>query len=232
MIEILKNFLKRILYFLNWDKWMNLSWSQEGEDLILNRIFGSKKNGFYIDVGSHHPKRFSNTYFFYKRGWSGINIDAMPGSKIIFDKTRPRDINIELGVGKKKDQLTYYIFNEPALNGFSKDLSKIRDDDDNNNYKIISEIDVKVMPLGDILEKYLINDICIDFLSVDVEGLDFEVLKSNNWLKYKPNIILIEALESNLHEIYKSELLIYMDELEYILFAKTVNTCIFKRKKL
>ena len=86
--------------------------------------------------------------------------------------------------------------------------------------------------VSDILEKYLTNDICSDFLSVDVEGLDFEVLKSNNWLKYKPNIILIEALESNLHEIYKSELLNYMDELEYILFAKTVNTCIFKRKKI
>ena len=56
------------------------SFSQEGEDLVLARIFEGKKNGFYVDIGAHHPTRFSNTHYFYRRGWSGINIDAMPGS--------------------------------------------------------------------------------------------------------------------------------------------------------
>jgi hypothetical protein len=54
------------------------SYSQEGEDMILNRIFEFRNSGFYIDVGAHHPMRFSNTYFFYRKGWRGINIDAMP----------------------------------------------------------------------------------------------------------------------------------------------------------
>ena len=68
------------------------SYSQEGEDMILRRLFEKQKTGFYVDVGAHHPKRFSNTFFFYKKGWSGINIDAMPNSMRLFDKIRPRDI--------------------------------------------------------------------------------------------------------------------------------------------
>ncbi|MFA7355121.1 MAG: SAM-dependent methyltransferase, partial [Sulfurimonadaceae bacterium] len=71
------------------------SYSQEGEDMILRRLFEQQPNGFYVDVGAHHPKRFSNTYFFYKKGWRGINIDAMPNSMELFNKIRPRDINIE-----------------------------------------------------------------------------------------------------------------------------------------
>lgn len=73
-------------------------YSQEGEDLLLSRILGDKKDGFYVDVGAHHPFRFSNTYLLYKQGWRGINIDAMPGSMKLFNRFRPRDINIECGV--------------------------------------------------------------------------------------------------------------------------------------
>ncbi|HIB94217.1 MAG TPA: SAM-dependent methyltransferase, partial [Candidatus Lambdaproteobacteria bacterium] len=100
--------------------------SQEGEDVILRRIFEDQKNGFYIDIGAHHPKRFSNTYYFYDRGWEGINIDATPGSMKIFQKFRPRDINLEIAISEKEQQLTYFMFNEPALNSFSKSLSDKR----------------------------------------------------------------------------------------------------------
>ena len=72
--------------------------SQNGEDLILNRLLENKSNGFFVDVGAHHPVRFSNTYLSYLNGWNGINIDAMPNSMMIFDKIRPRDINIEVGL--------------------------------------------------------------------------------------------------------------------------------------
>ena len=98
------------------------SYSQEGEDMILRRLFENQTKGFYVDVGAHHPIRFSNTYFFYKKGWRGINIDAMPGSMKLFNKIRPRDINIEKAISDKKEVLTYYVFNDPALNGFSKKL--------------------------------------------------------------------------------------------------------------
>src|SRR5574341_354761 len=85
------------------DTYAMKSYSQEGKDMILRRIFGNVENGFYVDVGAYHPKRFSNTFYFYKKGWSGINIDAMPGSMKFFTKMRSRDINYRsCGIERKK----------------------------------------------------------------------------------------------------------------------------------
>ena len=173
----------------------NICYSQNGEDLILNRFLDNKKEGFFVDVGAHHPIRFSNTYLFYKKGWTGINIDAMPGSMTQFNKIRPKDINIEIGVGLKNDQLTFYQFNESALNTFSKKeaLSKNKD-----GYEIIKSNLVQVESLENLLDKYMPKNTKIDFLNIDVEGKDEEVLISNNWEKYNPNYILVEILRENL----------------------------------
>ena len=105
-----QEFIKTNNSFFNWDTWINLSYSQECEDLVLKRIF-ENKIGFYVVVGAHHPKLFSNTYLFYKKGWKGINIDALPESMKLFNKMRPRDINIEIGVIEVEDELNYYVFN-------------------------------------------------------------------------------------------------------------------------
>ena len=201
------------------------SYSQEGEDIILRRLFGKQDTGFYVDVGAHHPKRFSNTYFFYKMGWRGINIDAMPGSMKSFKKIRPRDINLEKAIADKKQVLTYYIFNEPALNGFSKELSEERDG--KGNYFIKFTKDIETTTLNEILDNYLPKNQEIDFLSIDVEGLDFVVLKSINLEKYKPKIILIEILGSSLSEINNNEISKYLINYGYSIYAKTINTVIF-----
>jgi hypothetical protein len=108
-----------------------LAFSQEGEDLILESIFqnkfnGFKTNGFYIDIGAHHPQRFSNTYYFYLKGWKGINIDALPEGMRKFQDLRPRDINLEIPIAEKNQVLTYYEFEEPAFNGFHPLISQER----------------------------------------------------------------------------------------------------------
>lgn len=93
------NILNRIKNFLFWDPWISHFYSQEGEDMVLRKIFKNQKKGFYVDIGAHHPKRFSNTHLLYKKGWKGINIDVTPGSIKLFNQLRPRDTNLELGVG-------------------------------------------------------------------------------------------------------------------------------------
>lgn len=201
------------------------SYSQEGEDMILRRLFERQKTGFYVDVGAHHPKRFSNTYFFYKKGWKGINIDAMPNSMKLFNKLRPRDINIEKPISDKKQTLTYYAFNEPALNGFSKKLSEERDGKE--NYFIEFTKDIETSTLEEILDHNLPHNHQIDFLSIDVEGLDFMVLKSNSFEKYKPKVILIEILNSSLSDIEDSEIAIFLKQVKYSIYAKAMNTVIF-----
>lgn len=224
----IKCILRRILYAFRWDPWQQSSWSQEGEDQILRRIFEGKSIGFYVDVGAHHPKRFSNTYFFYKLGWSGINIDAMPDSMREFKKNRPRDINIEIGVGSNIGEMNYYIFNEPALNSFSRLISEERNVG-NNPYKIIDKKIVKVESLENILNLYLPKNQKIDFLSIDVEGMDLEILKSNNWEKYRPEYVLVEILGSSLHEIEHRNISRFLIEHGYSIYAKCVNTVFFKR---
>jgi len=233
--KIIKNLIpqkyhKQISDFINlyFDGFSLKSYSQEGEDLILRRIFETQQKGFYVDVGAHHPMRFSNTYFFYKQGWQGINIDAMPGSMKLFDRIRPRDINLERAVSNQKTVLTYYIFNEPALNGFSEKISIQRDG--LREYKITSTKKIHTYTLKEILDEYLPKSQPIDFLSIDVEGLDFEVLKSNNWDQYAPKVVLVESLKLDLEKMMHNEVYKFLNERGYILYAKTVNTLIFKLK--
>lgn len=203
------------------------SYSQEGEDMILRRLFEKQKTGFYVDVGAHHPKRFSNTFFFYKKGWRGINIDAMPNSMSLFNKIRPRDINLEIPISDKKQKLKYYMFNETALNCFSKELAEKRNG--KYDYKIISEKEMETSTLEEILEKHLPYDQEIDFMSIDVEGLDLQVLKSNNWRLFRPKFVLMEVIDSSINEIADSKEYKYLAEFGYETFAKTVNTVIFQR---
>ncbi len=205
-----------------------VSYAQEGEDILLKRIFEYRNinnGGFYVDVGAHHPQRFSNTYFFYKRGWKGINIDATPFSMKLFNELRESDINLEFAVSDKQETLTYYMFNEPALNSFDKELSLKRNLLE--HYSILGTKNINTITLENILDKYLPKNQDIDFLSIDVEGFDFQVLKSNNWEKYKPKVVLIEVLAKDIENMLNSEVYIYMKKLNYIYYAKSVHTHFF-----
>lgn len=205
----------------------NTYYSQEGEDIILQRFLNYKRSGFYVDIGAHHPTRFSNTFLFYSLGWKGMNIDAMPGSMNLFNELRPRDINLEIPVSGKHQIRTYYVFNEPALNTLSKEEAE--KNDGLRKYKIVKTIELETLPLSQILDKYLPGNTEIDFLSIDVEGIDLEVLRSNNWDKYNPNFILIESLGNTLEDTSKSEIYLYLNELNYHFVAKTQNTMFFKK---
>lgn len=212
--------------YSNTGDYSTLSYSQEGEDLVLSRIFEQKKDGFYVDVGAHHPKRFSNTYLFYKMGWQGINIDANPGSMEEFDKIRPRDLNLERAISDKNEKVRFYIFNEPALNTFSHEEANKK----NGlwQYRVIDEIEIQTFRLSELLQEYINSDQRIDFLNIDVEGYDFKVLKSIDWAIHKPSVILIESLNLNLEEIGRSEICQFLKSKSYRLLAKTFNTLIFK----
>jgi len=205
------------------------SYSQEGEDMILRQIFEKRPIGFYVDVGAHHPKRFSNTYFFYKRGWSGINIDATPLRMKLFQQHRKRDINLEIPIASKDQVLNFFSFNEPALNSFCAELSWERDGQ--NGYFIEEEILLQTQKLSTVLNNHLLNGTKIDFLNIDVEGFDLDILHSNNWTKYKPSIILIEILGGNLAKIEHNEIAAFLKAKGYSFFAKTVNTFIFALNK-
>jgi FkbM family methyltransferase len=202
----------------------NKSYSQEGEDMVLQRIFGDRPGGFYVDIGAYHPIRYSNTYFFYKKGWRGINIDPNPNTHGLFEKTRPDDTNILTAIFPNREERTYFMFRETAYN--TLDSEKARE------YKahteLLSEIQVDCIPLSIILQRNVPENQKIDFFSIDVEGLDFEVLKSNDWEKFRPEIIIVEQFGIFLNDIKSSEIAIYLDNLGYLPIAKTVNSVFYK----
>jgi FkbM family methyltransferase len=206
------------------------SYSQEGEDRVLAalllKIRGGTdiSDGFYVDVGAHHPFRYSNTCFFYKRGWRGINIDAMPGSMAEFRKQRPRDINVESGIGKQVGTSKFYVFNVPALNTFDEALARARC---NDVWRVTQTLDVPIAPLSEILKQHLPKERTIDFLTVDVEGFDLNVLQSNDWKHYRPSVVLVETLGRSLDDLALDPVAGYMRSLGYVAYSKTVNTTFF-----
>lgn len=202
-----------------------LSYAQEGEDLVLARAFDGQTHGFYVDIGAHHPRRFSNTYLFYRAGWSGINIDAMPGSMKPFRRARRRDINLELAVGEESPPKTFFVFNDPALNTFDPEQARSYQ---GHNYKIVAQYRISTRPLSVILREHLPIGRNIDFLSVDVEGLDLEVLRSNDWTRYRPRYVLTETLHVDLAALSGGAVYEFLCAQGYRLFAKTPNTAFFK----
>lgn len=209
-----------------YDSFARRSWSQEGEDILLSRLFEGKEQGFYVDVGAHHPRRFSNTQYFYRRGWRGINIEPNPEAAKAFRIERPGDINLQTAISDMPGKLTYYVFDEPALNTFDAVLAQSRLKE--TSYRLLRETEIPVVRLDALLDLHLPAGTSIDFMSIDVEGLDLQVLHSNNWVKYRPQCVLVEALGSaNLMEVMSGELHQLMEAHQYALFAKTYNTLFY-----
>ena len=227
MINLLEKFFIRlkIIFSSILEPYSNLYWSQEGEDILIKRIFANKKNGFYVDVGAHHSSRFSNTYKLYKENfWNGVNIDPSLSSYLDLKKKRKRDININVGISDKKEILKFYSFNEEALNTFSlkkKNQLKL-------NYKLKKTERIHCKTLSDVLHGCLKKKIKIDLLTIDAEGYDLKVLKSNNWNKYLPDYIIVEISSSTLDEIMKDSITKFLNKRRYRIYSKLHKSVIFK----
>lgn len=202
-------------------------YSQEGEDLVAARLLENVSDGFYVDVGAHHPIHHSNTYLFYRRGWRGINIDATPGSMAEFRRLRPRDINLERLIASDTSPRQFYVFNEPELNTASSDLARERSQE-NSGYRVSTELQLTPCSLASVLDEFLPSGRAIDLMSVDVEGLDLDVLRSNDWERYRPRLLLVELLGTPLSKIESHEISRFLRDRQYRPIAKLYNTVIFE----
>ena len=193
------------IYFKNKFFIKKKTYSMDGEDLFIDNFF-KNKTGLYVDVGAYHPLELNNTYLLHKRNWKGINIDISSLSIDYFNFLRPDDININLGVANKNSLKTlYYQKNKSPLNTLRLSHAK----------KIFSnkfkKKKIKVKTLTNILDKTKYKRKEIDFLNIDTEGNDLDVLKGLDFKKYKPKLICVELIDHfkpnqkkiKKHEIYK-----------------------------
>jgi FkbM family methyltransferase len=167
------------------------SYSQAGEDLWLERAIGNKTNGFYIDIGAYDPHHLSNTKHFYKKGWSGINVEPNKLCHANFVRERPRDLNLNVGIDMNRGNLTFYVMDSAPLSTFSKEKAE---ENEKLGYKIISKDSVEVITLTDLFEKH-VGDKLVDFVSIDAEGLDVSVMEGNDWNRWRPKAICIEVAD-------------------------------------
>jgi FkbM family methyltransferase len=221
-----EDFFQSVKIFLNYFKfYKNIYYSQFGEDVVLRVLVGDKiKNGFYVDIGAYHPRHLSNTYYFYKKGWKGINIDANQNSIRAFKMLRPRDINVNAAISDKdSDGVTFYSWNS-VYDTISLDEAEIirkKIGPEKAQYKIPS------LRLESVLDKYFPAGQSLDILNVDAEGCDLEVLKSNNWDKYKPKFIIVEDHRSDIREIMNSEKVRFLESHGYKLSSWTCISLVF-----
>ena len=171
---------------------MFVSYAQNFEDVILNRLFKDKESGFYIDVGAHHPVYDSVTKAFYDQGWRGINIE--PGREFfgLLQQSRPDDINLQVAAGDKESALTFFELLGSGFSTLDRDFA-IKLAAERNLH--LSCYEVPILPLAEICRKY--NPITIDFLKIDVEGWEEQVIAGNDWESYRPIVILVEATFPN-----------------------------------
>lgn len=208
--------------------WGRYSYSQLGEEMGLIHYFCCNGlyddyRGFYVDIGAYHPFNGNNTYWAYKKGWRGINIDANEESINLFEAFRPDDININCGVSDQNGELEYYVFHEArAMNTFATERKNVRD---------IEEVkELKVRNINEILEEYNVEK--IDFIDIDVEGLEEKIVCSFNWKKYRPKCVLIEFLgQRSIEDVLQTTIHKKMKSEGYLLKSYYTVTALYIRSK-
>ncbi len=166
------------------------------EDYVLGYVFNHIQSGSYIDIGSNHPKINSVTNYFYQKGWRGISIDANPTFKELYEEERPDDIHLTAGIADQEGTLPFYIisdgpgfktFNTARLSTFDKSISQIYE----KNGFLVKPESIPVERLDNILKQYPMDD--ITFMSIDVAGLEKNVLQSIDFNTTKPAVFIIES---------------------------------------
>ena len=172
-----------------------MSYAENHEDVLLDRLFPGRDDGFFIDVGANEPVFNSVTKHFSTKGWRGINVEpgAVEFAKLCAD--RPSDINLNVGLSDREGTLTFH--EAPDRTGWST-----FSDDRASGFHLVDVHSVRrqvpVTTLARICEQYA--PATIDFLKVDVEGLEAAVIAGGDWNRWRPRAVVVEANEPDLWE--------------------------------
>lgn len=166
-----------------------ISYADNHEDVLLQRAFPRGHAGFYIDVGAFDPVEHSITKHFYDLGWRGVNVEPNPGPFARLQAERTRDVNLNLGLSDRDGELT--IYDAPSA-CWSVDLNLITGWFGANRDDVV-ERKIPVTTLAKLCEAHVPEGVPIDFLKVDVEGHESEVLAGNDWRRWRPRVVLVEA---------------------------------------
>ena len=226
MIKLLSNLFENLhilqnIYIKNNFFLKKVSYSMDKEDIVVEEYFKCKNEGFYVDVGCYHPLQRNNTMLLYQKGWRGINIDISDFSIKLFKFLRPDDFNLNVAISNEEGEIDMFFQKKLSqLSTIKENYAKNAFQGNILNKKILSR------RLTSILDQSKYKDQKIDFLNIDVEGADFEVLQSLDLNKYSPELICIEVIEKDLEN---SDVFNFLYKNRYKKIWSGVFSHIFKR---
>ena len=183
------------------------------EDVVLDRVF-PQETGFFVDVGANDPVGASNTWALYERGWSGITIEPLPGACAKFMAKRPRDICLNVAVGDAEGETSFFLFGSGA--GHST-CDRVRAEELQRELgQQMTEIKVPVRTLGGIFAEHA-RDRDIDVVSIDAEGAEAAILRGAQLDKFRPKLIIIEAMAAFLQVDVSDEASRILEQNGYVL---------------
>tara|TARA_B100000575_G_scaffold23432_1_gene15950 strand:+ start:141 stop:842 length:702 start_codon:yes stop_codon:yes gene_type:complete len=219
--KLLKNklfyFFYKILKIYR-NKKPSVHFGEFAEDVFINRLFKNVNKGFYVDVGCYHPFKGSLTAKLYEKNWHGINIDISKTSIDLFKIVRKKDINLNLAISNF-DGETYYYENSPI----NQQNSLIQKHDNQQKKKI------ECLKLNSVLIKYNISS--FEYLNIDVEGSELDVIKGIDFKKFTPTLVTIENNDLFPEDYYNNEVYKILKNNDYIFINKIGVTNFFMFKK-
>ena len=203
-----------------------LSYSQFGEDLIIQTFFQSQKSGTYIDVGCNEPINYSNTWKLYLSGWTGIAIDANPSLTEKFKKVRPLDTVVAKPISNKKQIIEFYFSKKSHL---ISGIGEKRDSPWSRTDENCDVIECESERLDNILLEHNIPS-DFDFLNIDTEGNEKDILISLDLNKFKPKLICVEIHDFTISTSEKSDIEELLSSMGYYIVAFSKPSIFFARK--
>ncbi len=202
------------------------SYSQCGEDRLIWKLFGYQSTGTYVDIGCHHPTNYSVTFLLYQAGWRGLVVDADNQYLPLYAQVRPGDAVRNFAISKTPGTATLLLFEGGSMNTLDPALA----------HKYVTETpakragtrQVEVRRVDQLLAEAGIGH--VDFLNVDVEGYDLDVLESNDWQRWRPNIIAVEDQGIDLAAPQRSRIYQFLSGHEYFLHSQCHYTSVYCRR--
>ncbi|MES1981382.1 MAG: FkbM family methyltransferase [Pseudomonadota bacterium] len=211
----------------NYSNNQKVSYAQCGEDLILQQLFSvlGISDVRYLDVGAHHPTYLSNTYLFYENGGSGVCVEPDPALFTEFAKKRPRDVNLNCGVGVTDGAADFFVMSTSTLNTFSK--AEAERYQAYGRQRIVKTIQVELQTINKILAMSCGK--CPNLVSLDIEGLDYLILQNFDFATYRPEVFCLETLTytEDKSERKLTEIIQLMHANDYRTYADTYINTIF-----
>lgn len=202
-------------------------YSQFGEDVVVTAFFKDRQNGFFVDVGAHHPRALSNTYALYRKGWRGVNIDLHRHNMALFNIDRPSDVNVCAAISREERNLSLFEFASVSVfNTLSKEDADAVKREKGLAYSVRT---VRTRTLDSVLAELGFSERVIDFLSVDAEGHDLEVLRSLDFDLHKPTLVCVELHEPDIQKVMDTPLYRFITGKGYRLIAWPEPSLIFAR---